>query len=192
MAKAKNATKKTVTSSKAAAKGKSIADEAKAKAAKEKAATKAAEKAKQTPAAAPEMVRAYATRGGKSQRYAELQHNRRAFSAYTIASAIVSGLVKLSAKGLITKGDRPQVALFGALVGTTARNHWRKAKRLDDGGFTVAGLNEVNARLQGATRGYNTDMDTVKALMAAIEKGATIEISGAKYAIDSPVAVKKA
>lgn len=105
-----------------------------------------------------------------------------AFSAYTLAALIVAGMLALSAKGTPAKGSgKAYPGLFRMLAGKTAWAHWNKAGRIDAGALTPAGLNEVSARLTGASRGYNTTADMVRAFADTMAKGGTVTVNGKAF-----------
>lgn len=156
-------------------------------------ATKAAKaKATETATALP-MIRAFTVLGHKAGPYTGLTSNRKAFSAWTLASLCTAGYATISDKGTATKAKaKAQPKLLRALIGSTAWNHWGKA-RIDHKAaeLTVAGLNEIAARLSDQSRGYNTDLDIVRAFMDAQAKGGAVEVGKDKFAVDSEIAVVK-
>lgn len=139
------------------------------------------------PAKAPAIVQAFAAVGNKKDRYSQIQANRKAFSAYTIAALQVAGMIALSEKGapIAKKGN---FQLFGYIVGNTAKSHWAASGRIEGGQVSAAGLNEIQARLTGQTRGYNTDLSYVKEFAHAMQKGGTVEVNGGKFSLTSSVA----
>ena len=154
------------------------------------------------------MVQAYTLLGGKKSPYTTLTKDRKAFSAWIIAAGMVGDYVTISAKGLPTKTrKKPQYGLFRMLVGSTAWNYWNgKSERMnheaaytDDDGkkhpaiaeFTQAGLNEIQARLAGNSKGYDTDLELVNQFADAMRKGGTVKHENNVYKLDSPIAAMK-
>jgi hypothetical protein len=120
------------------------------------------------------------TLDGKSPYSGKLTANRPHFAAYTIAGMAVAGLVKLN-KASVTASKGGNLTFLRMVIGKVATGHWRKAGRIDDNGITVAGLNEIAARLAGKSRGYNTDMETVRAMHKAMTQGGRHTIGKQRY-----------
>lgn len=149
---------------------------------------KATEKAKAKNIA---MLRAYTIAANSRTPYAKLQKNRAVFSAWIIAAAATAKVISITPQGAIREAKGGSMALFAALVGNTARGHWERSGRIDGSGMTVAGLNEFTARLNGITRGYNTDIEKVRALRDAQTKGMErLEIDNLILDVTGTVAVK--
>lgn len=137
-----------------------------------------------------QIVRAFAILGSNKDRYSELTGNRKAFSAYTIAALVTANMIKVTEKGaaMASKGN---VSMFRALVGNTAAVHWNAQGRIgNDGQITAAGINEVQSRLAGQSRGYNTEAEFVTAFVGAMAKGGSVELNGGKFKLSSEVAAK--
>jgi len=128
------------------------------------------------------MVSAYTITANSKAPYKVLQSDHSAFRAHTIAAFIVGNAMTLSAAG--TPGNatgKPQAGLIEGLIRSAYKN-WIKLGRLDDNGaLTVKGKNEITASFAGTTRGYNTTIDTVKAIAAVMAKGGKVEINGRTY-----------
>lgn len=119
--------------------------------------------------------------------YRQLTADRKAFSAWIIAAGIASGVIAMKGEAA-PKQAKGAPGLFGLLIGSTARGHWKRTGRIDDSGFTVAGLNEIQARLAGATKGYNTDRETVYTFAQAMAKGGKVEVGGRVYDVTGELA----
>jgi len=171
------ATSKTTAAPKAASKA------AKAATTATKAQTKApAKKAATATAAAPalETRKAFGS-VDKGTPYSAFETHA-TFSAYTVAALIVSGMVKLSANGTPSKpAGKAFPGLFRMLTGKTAWSHWTKAGRIETGALTAQGLNEIQARLSGQSRGYNTTAETVAAFAETMAKGGETKVNGKVY-----------
>lgn len=104
------------------------------------------------------------------------------FSAYTIACLVVCNMVALSAKGAPTKAKgKAYPGLWRMLVGKRAASYWRKKERVTSEGITAAGLNEIQARLSGNSRGYSTTLETVNAIVAVVTKGGPVTLQKTTY-----------
>lgn len=104
------------------------------------------------------------------------------FSAYTLAAFKVAGMLNLTAKGTPSIGKaKPMPGLFRMLAGKTAVGHWTRTGRIEGGKLTAKGLNEVQARLTGTSRGYHTTVDLVLKFAAAMAKGGEVEHGGKRY-----------
>jgi hypothetical protein len=108
--------------------------------------------------------------------YKTLSKSRGAFRGYTVASLLLLGLIKLTGKGA-TKGKQARRADLKTLVGNTACSHWIASERItanDKGAITITakGITAINESLAGQAKGgYNTTVDTVKAISALFDKG---------------------
>lgn len=145
-----------------------------------KAAPKAASKASK---AAPRMPQTKAAYGSEDKKTPySVFRNHAAMAAYTIAAFQVSGLLNLGKSGApIQARGKAYPGLARMLLGKTAWGYWSKLGRIEEGALTVKGLNEVQARLSGKSRGYNTDLDTVRTFAAAMAKGGDVEVGGKRY-----------
>ena len=112
------------------------------------------------------------------------------FSAYTLAAAVASGIATIPDKGAATIAKGGSIALFKAIVGSSATSHWTKQGRIDKAGLTIAGVNEISARLNGASKGYNTDKEIVSAFVSAMQKGGKVEHNKTTFTFGSQVSVK--
>ena len=123
------------------------------------------------------------TTADKGARYSDLSGAHSHMRAFTIAAFIAAGMVSLSPKGTATAGKNPKSRLWAKLVGPRAVSHWGAKGRVKDGKLTTAGLNTIQDSLSGNTRGYNTDMETVKKFSAVIAKGGTVTIDKRTYKV---------
>lgn len=122
--------------------------------------------------------------------YADLWKCRTAVSAFTIAVLWALDYVKVSPKGLATKGKKKyHPAVLRALVKSTMVAHWTKAGRLDDQGVTVKGLNEISERLNNPKYSYRTTLAAVQAMREGLEKGTDVEIEGNKFKLGKVVTI---
>lgn len=145
--------------------------------------------AKAASAAAVKMVEAFALEAGTP--FKQLQADRAAFSAYTLACLQAAGMAdKVADKAAATIGKNPSLSLLRGLIGGTAFTHWKSKGRINADGLTVAGLNEISARLGGTSKGYNTDHETVALFVPAIAKGGKVELRGRVYSFASSVKAK--
>ena len=127
-----------------------------------------------------------------SEGYADLWRSRTAVSAFTIACLIALDLIKVSDKGSVTKGKgRYSARVLRALVKPTMVNHWTKAERLDDGGITVKGLNEITERLSNPRYSYRTNQAAVSAMLAGLRSGNDVEVDGQKFKLGKVVTVSE-
>jgi hypothetical protein len=114
-----------------------------------------------------------------------------ALGAFTLASLIVSGLAKLAPKASeMTAGDDASIALFRAMVGPTAYRHHLDKYRT--GRLTADGLAFFNARLVGKAPTYNTDPETVRAMVQAATKGGVVHIGEQEVSFTKKLAVTSA
>jgi hypothetical protein len=142
-------------------------------------------------ASAIKMIRSHTLAAESKTPYRVLTTKRDVFAAWIIASAATAKIIDITAAGAVREKKGGSMALFYALIGSTARGHWAKTGRTDDSGMTVAGLNEFAARLQGTSKGYNTDIDTVRALVEAQAKGPErVEVKGLLFNMSGEIAVK--
>lgn len=120
--------------------------------------------------------------------YQAISGNRRIFAAFTEAAAHAAGLITRAtakaAPAAVKDGKGGGMALWSAIVGSTAKGHWAKLGRIDlaKGTVEVPGLNEFSARTNGTSRGYNTDTDAIKAVYAALISGGTVSLGDGKDA----------
>jgi hypothetical protein len=161
-----------------------------------KAAQKRAPAARKAPAkgtATVKTVSAFTVAPDRTGRYDPFKSDRALFSAYTIAALMVAGFLSLTAKGAPSKPkSKPQSALLRALIGPVAWRHWTVTReRITPDGLTVDGLNEVQRRLAGESKGYNTELSLVRAVKTAIQKGGKIDRNGRPVKFDSPVSAKR-
>lgn len=138
----------------------------------------------------PTMVSAFVVSPDRNGRYTRFMKDRKAFSAFTIAIMIVVGMAKLN-KASVSKGGKGNGKLLRLAIGPTAWGHWNKTERIADNTLTVKGLNECNARLSGQSRGYDTDIALVKAMVGAIRHGGKIEHKGNYFTFDSKISAIK-
>lgn len=142
-----------------------------AEAAKPKTAKKAAPKK-----AAKRTKFAYVPEPGKP--YGAIKGDRAMFAALTMAAAIHSGLVTMSAKGAVSKGrGKGDMKLFAAIVGPRAVGYWTDSGRIADGAMDVKGLNELGRRLRGEGA-YRTTTEAVNTMLPLIQKGGTLTVKG--------------
>ena len=114
--------------------------------------------------------------------YADVKASRTAFSALTIASLVVTGLLQLSKTGAPTRGRRKySKSALSAIVGSTTPKYWTTKSRLDDNGLTVDGLNEIQRRLTDPKYSYRTTRAAVDAFVTGLKSGGEIEVDGFKF-----------
>jgi hypothetical protein len=133
------------------------------------------------PAAKPAAKKAVTTHAtvGKAK-YADLQKNHAHMRAYTIAAAIVCGMLTVSKTGAPRALKTGDVKRWSKTVGRAASN-WRTTKRVDENGLTTLGLNTVQASLAGEAKGYSTTLETVNAFTAGLKKGGEVKVDDIAY-----------
>lgn len=122
--------------------------------------------------------------------YADLWKSRTAVSAFTIAVLWALDYVQVADSGLATHGKGKYLpSTLRAFCKPTMVNHWTKNGRLDDGGLTVAGLNEITTRLSDPKYSYRTNLDAVKAMRKGLETGQPVEIDGNVFQLGKVISV---
>jgi hypothetical protein len=154
-------------------------------------------KAAKTPAI--EMVNYYSLVGGKKSPYSALRAERKDFAAWIIAAGLVCNYIKLSDKNqLVGEASKSQYSAFKDYIGASAWSHWngttdrlehvaagtneltgKKEKAVEK--FTGKGLTEINARIQGKSKGYDTELAIVKRFAAAMVKGGKVKGNSVTY-----------
>jgi hypothetical protein len=126
--------------------------------------------------------------------YEAINADKSIFAAMTHAAFLASGMVvQRNAKAASESGSNPDFALFKLIAGKTAPKQWQKLGRIDaNGRITVDGLNELDARIKGERRTYNTTLEKVAMVLAAIRTGGTVEVKGAKVKFGAKVTHKVA
>jgi hypothetical protein len=121
--------------------------------------------------------------------YEALNADKSMFSAFTYAALIAAGHVVQRNEKAAPATGKGDFTLFKMIAGKTAPKEWKRLGRIDaDGQLTVPGLNELEQRLQGNRKAYNTSLDKVKLILDAIHTGGTIEVKGVKVKFGAPVA----
>ena len=122
--------------------------------------------------------------------YANLWKSRTAVSAFTIAVLWALDYVQLTDSGLATKGKGRYAAhVLRSFTKATMVSHWTKNNRLDDGGLTVNGLNEITTRLSDPRYSYRTNMAAVRAMRTGLETGQDVEIDGQKFQLGKVITI---
>ena len=108
--------------------------------------------------------------------------------AYTQAMLELTELATRTAKGAVLPVKaKPEtiarrVAIWGKFVQRTAFNHWRNTRGLIDmHGLTAEGSNEAQARIEGRSAAFRTNVELVEKVKALLVKGGTLTHGGETY-----------
>lgn len=111
----------------------------------------------------------------KGTPYRQLMANRAAFSAFTIAAMICTGYLKLNTKSVSKAKTKGDPARLRKIVGSTAWKTWKNRMNPEHTELSVNGMNEVDARMAGASA-YSTDLMYVAEVVNAIQTGGTVKL----------------
>lgn len=119
-----------------------------------------------------------------------VMHNQIAKAAYTAAILVHAGYMTLGKSGnpLKAKG-KGNVSILRTMMGASAFGYWKRGELIKGEEITVAGLNKVTSRLDNTAPAYRTELQAIRDMVEAMQKGGQVEAGGEKVTLARKVEI---